>query len=277
MLRAVDDVLEEIGAGDRPRLLVLNKADLLDDERRARAGLPPPRRRARLGADGRGPGRAARARSRRRSRRTLRAVELLVPYAEGGRLSELHDVAGDLEREDTAEGVRVQALAARPRVAARFERFAVNGARRERSASARLDPAAAPARPRPRRRRRAATSARCEAVELAPGRARAGRAPGSPWRSRAATPASVLPRSGLAARHGIALVNAPGPDRRRLPRRAARAAAQHRPRRQPFDVGGRRPDRPARRRGASVGPRWSRSRSSSDSARGDGGFGSSGA
>ena len=27
MLRAVDDVLEEIGAGDRPRLLVLNKAD----------------------------------------------------------------------------------------------------------------------------------------------------------------------------------------------------------------------------------------------------------
>ena len=34
MLRAVDDVLEEIGAGDRPRLLVLNKADALDDERR---------------------------------------------------------------------------------------------------------------------------------------------------------------------------------------------------------------------------------------------------
>ena len=34
MLRAVDVVLEEIGAGDRPRLLVLNKADALDDERR---------------------------------------------------------------------------------------------------------------------------------------------------------------------------------------------------------------------------------------------------
>ena len=29
MLRAVDDVLEEIGAGASPRLLVLNKADLL--------------------------------------------------------------------------------------------------------------------------------------------------------------------------------------------------------------------------------------------------------
>ena len=37
MLRAVEDVLEEIGAGEQPRLLVLNKADALDDERRARA------------------------------------------------------------------------------------------------------------------------------------------------------------------------------------------------------------------------------------------------
>src|SRR5215204_1002018 len=34
MTRAVDDVLEEIGAGDTTRLLVLNKADLLDDDRR---------------------------------------------------------------------------------------------------------------------------------------------------------------------------------------------------------------------------------------------------
>src|SRR5919112_523553 len=34
MLRAVEDTLEEIGAGDRPRLLVLNKVDQLDDEQR---------------------------------------------------------------------------------------------------------------------------------------------------------------------------------------------------------------------------------------------------
>src|SRR3954447_9502681 len=34
MLAAVEDVLEEIGAGDRPRLLVLNKADVLTPERR---------------------------------------------------------------------------------------------------------------------------------------------------------------------------------------------------------------------------------------------------
>ena len=41
----------------------------------------------------------------------------------------------------------------------------------------------------------------------------------------------VLPRSGLAARHGIALVERARPDRCRLPRRGARAAAEHRPRR----------------------------------------------
>jgi GTPase len=54
-------------------------------------------------------------------------MELLVPYEEGGSLSELHDLAGELEREDTAEGVRVRARV--PAAAAqRFERFAEDGA-----------------------------------------------------------------------------------------------------------------------------------------------------
>ena len=34
---------------------------------------------------------------------------VLVPYRDGGSLSELHDLAGEMEREDTAEGVRVKA------------------------------------------------------------------------------------------------------------------------------------------------------------------------
>src|SRR6478736_3614896 len=42
MLKAVDDVLDEIGAGEQPRLLVLNKADALDDERRLDVGLRHP-------------------------------------------------------------------------------------------------------------------------------------------------------------------------------------------------------------------------------------------
>ena len=45
----------------------------------------------------------------------------------------------------------------------------------------------------------------------------------------------VQPRSGLAARHGITIVNSPGPRRLGLPRRAARRPAQHRPR-EPFAV-----------------------------------------
>ena len=45
-----------------------------------------------------------------------------MPYEEGGSLSELHELAGELEREDTAEGVRVRARV--PAAAApRFERF----------------------------------------------------------------------------------------------------------------------------------------------------------
>ena len=54
----------------------------------------------------------------------LAEVELLVPYQDGGRLAELHELAGDLEREDTPDGVRVS-VRLPAAVAARFERFAL--------------------------------------------------------------------------------------------------------------------------------------------------------
>ena len=57
---------------------------------------------------------------------TLKPMELLVPYDEGGRLSELHDLAGEMEREDTPEGAHIRARVP-VGVAARFERFSVNG------------------------------------------------------------------------------------------------------------------------------------------------------
>ena len=57
---------------------------------------------------------------------TLRSVELLVPYANGGSLAELHEVAGEIARQDTPEGVRVRApLVVPARFAERFARFAV--------------------------------------------------------------------------------------------------------------------------------------------------------
>jgi GTP-binding protein HflX len=53
-------------------------------------------------------------------------MELLVPYEDGSSLSELHDLAGEMEREDTPEGVRVRARVP-VGAAARFERFSLNG------------------------------------------------------------------------------------------------------------------------------------------------------
>ena len=125
MVRAVEDVLEEIGAGGAPRLLVLNKADLIDADRRRELGFRHPDALLLSAETGEGLDVLAEG-VEREFRRGLRAVELLLPYREGGRLAELHDLAADLEREDTADGVHVTARLPAT-AAARFERFAVNG------------------------------------------------------------------------------------------------------------------------------------------------------
>ena len=57
---------------------------------------------------------------------TLEPVELLVPYSAGGRLSELHRIAGDLDREDRPEGVLVKARIPSA-LSHRFTDFALNG------------------------------------------------------------------------------------------------------------------------------------------------------
>jgi GTP-binding protein HflX len=125
MLAAVEEVLAEIGAAERPRLLALNKVDLLDEERRRELGFRFPRAVQLSSETGEGLG-ALREAIEMRFLATLEHMDLLVPYEEGGSLSELHELAGELEREDTAEGVRVRARV--PAGAAqRFERFARNG------------------------------------------------------------------------------------------------------------------------------------------------------
>ncbi len=125
MTRAVDDVLEEIGDDHEQRILVLNKADQLDDERRRELSFRHPDASLVSAVTGEGLD-ELRERISREFERTLRDVELLVPFSEGGTLSELHEVAGDLDRTDTAEGVRV--LARLPAVfAERYERYAVDG------------------------------------------------------------------------------------------------------------------------------------------------------
>jgi GTP-binding protein HflX len=109
MLQAVDDVLDEIGAGERPRVFALNKVDLLDGERRRELGFRHPEA-VQVSAVGGEGLEALRDALEARFRETLRPVELLLPYREGARLSELHQLAGEVEREDTPEGVRVRAL-----------------------------------------------------------------------------------------------------------------------------------------------------------------------
>jgi GTPase len=108
MTRAVEDVLAEIGADAAPRVLVLAKADQVDAQRRAELSRRHPD--AMLVSAQTGDGVPALIeRLEHEFERRLSVVELLVPYDEGGRLAELHELAGDLEREDTPEGVRVHA------------------------------------------------------------------------------------------------------------------------------------------------------------------------
>jgi GTP-binding protein HflX len=89
-------------------VLVLNKADLLTEERRRELGFRHPDGVLVSAVTGEGLD-ALRERIEAEFERTLRPMELLLPYAEGGRLAELHDLAGDMEREDTADGVLVRA------------------------------------------------------------------------------------------------------------------------------------------------------------------------
>jgi len=125
MVRAVEDVLEEIGAGGVPRLLVLNKADAIDAERRRELNFRHRDAALVSALDGEGLDDLA-ERVQAEFRRSLRPVELLFGYDEGAPLAELHDLADGLEREDTPDGVRVRARLPET-VARRFERYAVNG------------------------------------------------------------------------------------------------------------------------------------------------------
>jgi GTP-binding protein HflX len=107
-MHAVDEVLEEIGAGEKPRLLVLNKADLLTDDERHEVELA--HQDAVLVSAIAGDGLdELREQIERVFAETLTEVELLIPYSQGGRLHELHEVAGELERTDGPDGVRVHA------------------------------------------------------------------------------------------------------------------------------------------------------------------------
>jgi GTP-binding protein HflX len=109
MVRAVGDVLNEIGAGEIPVEIVLNKIDRLDPLGRRRLsnrfpGAPQVSARTGEGLE------ELKAFVADRFGDRWERVRLLVPYDEGGRLSELYALGAPIEqREDTSEGVLVVA------------------------------------------------------------------------------------------------------------------------------------------------------------------------
>jgi GTP-binding protein HflX len=107
-MEAVDEVLEEIGAGEKPRLLVFNKIDLLSEDERRETELDHPEAALVSAREGEGLD-ELRGRIEAAFEETLTEVELLIPYSEGGRLHELHEVAGELQRTDREDGVLVHA------------------------------------------------------------------------------------------------------------------------------------------------------------------------
>ncbi len=124
-IAAVNSVLEEIGADDAPRLLVLNKVDLLGEEDRSHLAISNPgaipiSAVEDIGLD------ELRDAIAEAFEETLRPLEVLVPYDAGDRLSELHELAGKVEREDRPEGVLVRAKVPAALVH-RFEDLDVNG------------------------------------------------------------------------------------------------------------------------------------------------------
>ena len=124
MIRAVQDVLHEIDADGIPQVLVLSKADQVDEEGRYQLSRRHPD--AVLVSAQTGEGiEALQERIEAEFARSLRDVELLIPYGEGRELAELHEIAGDLDREETSSGVKVRARLPEP-VAARYDRFALS-------------------------------------------------------------------------------------------------------------------------------------------------------
>jgi GTP-binding protein HflX len=109
MVASVEDVLGEIGAAELPVQLVVNKIDRVDEIGRRRLENRFPDAPQVSAATGEGLA-ELKARIAERFASRFETVTLLLPYHEGGRLSELYALGAPIEsREDTPEGVLVVA------------------------------------------------------------------------------------------------------------------------------------------------------------------------
>ncbi len=134
-LRAVNVVLEEIGALELPLELVLNKIDAVDALHRRRLANRFPDSLQVSATTGEGLG-ELRERIAERFEHRFVTVDLLVPYSDGGKLAELYALGPPIEsRTDRADGVLIRArLPARD--LRRFASFLVAGSLRRRATPA---------------------------------------------------------------------------------------------------------------------------------------------
>ena len=116
MLDAVERVLGEIGAGELPVELVLNKVDAIDPLARRRIANRFPDALLVSARTGEGLD-ALRRRIADRFAERFEPVRLLIPYAEGARLAELYALGAPVdERADREEGVFIRARLPRSEV-----------------------------------------------------------------------------------------------------------------------------------------------------------------
>ncbi len=126
-LRAVNALLDEIGAAELPIELVLNKVDVVDALRRRRlanrfSGSLQVSARTGEGLD------ELRSRIAERFEHRFELVELLLPYSEGSKLAELYALGPPIEsRTDREDGVLIRARLPE-RDVRRFARFLVSAA-----------------------------------------------------------------------------------------------------------------------------------------------------
>jgi GTP-binding protein HflX len=124
MLESVDAVLREIGAGELPLELVLNKIDAVDALGRRRLANRFPDALQVSARTGEGLDELRRRIANRFAER-FEPVRLLFPYADGSRLAELYALGAPVdERADRPEGVFVRARLPRAEVR-RFARYLI--------------------------------------------------------------------------------------------------------------------------------------------------------
>jgi GTP-binding protein HflX len=122
---AVEEVLDEIGAGTVPRLAVLNKIDLVGPAERERLGNRDPDAVRVSAVTGEGLD-ELRRRLAATARAALTRIEVTVPYDQGRIISAIYAAGREVEQEAGQHGTRLRALVSAAD-AARI-RAALNGA-----------------------------------------------------------------------------------------------------------------------------------------------------